>query len=255
MIVGAAGQAAAERVIDVDAAGAPFEARELVAAIRVRTAVEGAPVHVHVTSTDHGVRVSARGGVREVALAGLTGTAAARLVALVANDLLDDSVTLVEHQPAIAAPAPARSFGVFGAAAGWDGVLGGLSIDYAMPRDRWLAAIEVGGGELVSGSMKLTAGVIRPSVGVRMASGLLELRGGLTVVPLMVTTGVGDRTVLFGAGASARVRVPVGDGVRGVLAVGIDAFANTTEYQVLGMPTMATPQLAPWVAAGVEVGL
>ncbi|HEX7699812.1 MAG TPA: hypothetical protein VF403_03795, partial [Kofleriaceae bacterium] len=88
MIVGAARQAAAERVIDVDAAGAPFEARDLVAAIRVRAAIEGAPVHLLVTSIDHGVRVAARGGVREVNLGGLTGTAAARLVALAANDLL-----------------------------------------------------------------------------------------------------------------------------------------------------------------------
>jgi hypothetical protein len=71
----------------------------------------------------------------------------------------------------------------------------------------------------------------------------------------MVSTGVGDHTVLFGAGASGRLRVPVVAGVRGVLAVGIDAFANRTQYQVLGMPTVATPQLAPWVAAGVEVGL
>jgi hypothetical protein len=256
MIVGVARQAAAERVIDVDATGAPFEARDLVAAIRVRAAIEGAPVHLLVTSIDHGVRVAARGGVREVDLNGLTGTAAARLVALAANDLFLDDLAmapLAEHRPAVMAAPP--SLGVLGAAAGWGGVLGDLSIDFVVPRDGWLAAIELGGGQLVNSSVKLTAGVIRPSVGMRMASGLLELRGGLTVVPLMVSTGVGDRTVLFGAGASARLRVPVSEGVRGVLAVGIDAFANRTQYQVIGMPTVATPQIAPWVAAGVEVGL
>ena len=76
------------------------------------------------------------------------------------------------------------------------------------------------------------------------------IRDPITVTP---TTSIHDVMQLVRARNISGV--PVVDGVRGVLAVGIDAFANRTQYQVLGMPTVVTPQLAPWVAAGVEVGL
>lgn len=243
-------------MVDLTSA-APFAAGELASAMRVRLAPEGAPVHVRVTPTPTGARVEARGGVREVALGGLGGAAAARLVALAASDLLLDDLA----SPPLSPPSLSRvnradvrgaaTVGVFGGAAGWDGVLGGLTLDGALPRDRWLITIDLGAATLVDGPVNLTSGVVRLGGGVR--AGLFELRAGLTVASVFVSDGAGDRTVLVGAGTSLRFRAPVTSGIRAVFVGGVDAFATRTEYRLDGMTAMATPRLAPWIAAGIEV--
>ena len=256
-IVCGSGSAHAERAITVDVAAGPLTATELVAAIRARLPADGAPVRVAVTPTQDGVRVEAHGGIRDIALTGLDHAAAIRLVALAANDLLFDDLASLPESPPSAVPLvsignrPSATLGFFGGAAGWDGILGGLTVDAALARGGWLAAIDVTGGTLVDNSVSLSTAVIRLSGGAR--AGLFELRGGLTLAPLVVQSGAGDRTVLVGAGASARLRLPLAPRLRGVLAVGVDAFATRTEYLVDGMQAMATPRIAPWLAAGLEV--
>jgi len=99
----------------------------------------------------------------------------------------------------------------------------------------------------------LAAAIVRADAGLRF--GVLEVRLGLTAAPVIVTDGVGDQTVLLGANASLRARIELAPGLRGIVALGSDVFATRTEYRIAGMPAMATPQLAPWVAAGLEVGL
>jgi hypothetical protein len=106
---------------------------------------------------------------------------------------------------------------------------------------------------VLGGNVQLVAGVVRVDAGVRAS--WLELRAGATVMPLVVTTGGGDTTVLVGAGASARVRVPVVEGVHAVIAGGADVFATRTHYQLAGATAFATPSWAPWLALGLEVAL
>jgi len=256
-ILCAAHRAGAERSITAEVSAiAPFDAAQLTAALRVRLPVEGAPVELRVTATPGGVRIEARGNVREVALRDLTGVAAARFVALAANDLLLDDLA----DPPLGAPSLTRSsdapdsapttVGVLGAAAAWQYVLGGLAVDLAIPCGRWLVAIEAGGGTLVDGPVQLTAAMIRIGGGARL--GWLELRAGATLAPLIVSSGGGDRTILAGAGTSIRVRVPIGPGIRAVLAGGVDLFATRTSYLLDGA-MLATPRAAPWIAAGMEV--
>jgi hypothetical protein len=251
------GLAHAERAITVDVAAGPLTATELVAAIRARLPADGAPVRVAVTPTQDGVRVEAHGGTRDIALTGLDHAAAIRLVALAANDLLFDDLASLPESPPSAVPLasfgnrPSATLGFLGGAAGWDGILGGLTVDAALARGGWLAAIDVTGGTLVDNSVSLSTAVIRLSGGAR--AGLFELRGGLTLAPLVVQSGAGDRTVLVGAGASVRLRIPLAPRLRGVLAIGADAFATRTEYLVEGMQAMTTPRIAPWLAAGLEV--
>jgi hypothetical protein len=256
-ILGAAQPAAAERSIIADVTAiVPFDAAQLTAALRVRLPSEGAPVELRVTATPDGVRIEARGNVREVALRDLTGAAAARLVALAANDLLlDDLADLPLAAPSLtrSSTAPDRAattVGVLGGAAAWQHVLGGLGVDLAIPRGAWLFAIDAGGGTLIDGPLHLTAATLRICGGARL--GWLELRMGATLAPLIVSDGRGDSTILAGAGASVRIRVPIARGIRAVVAGGVDLFATTTTYLLAGSE-MATPRAAPWIAAGMEV--
>lgn len=102
---------------------------------------------------------------------------------------------------------------------------------------------------MVDGSFDLTGAVVRVGVGRR--TGMVDLRAGATAVPISVSDGAGDRTILLGGTAGAYLRVPVA-GVHVVLAAGVDGFATRTEYTMGGM-TMATPWIAPWLEAGVEL--
>ena len=162
--------ARAERAIVVDAADAPFAASDLATAIRVRVPAEGDSIRIRVTATEHGVQIEAVGGVREVDLLGLRGPAAARLVALAANDLLPDDLAspAAPGVSSIVVPGGLRaprssdaSLGVLGAAAGWDHVLGNLMFDLALPHDRWLVAFELGGGVLMNSDVHLAAAILR----------------------------------------------------------------------------------------------
>lgn len=234
-------------------AGAPFDAAELTAAIRLRVPPGGPAIRVRVIAMPGGVRVEAHGNARDVALRGSTGPAAARLVALAASDLLlDDLAAAPDREAPAATSRPAVTLAALGGVAAWHYTLASLGVDVSVARDSWLLAIEAGGGTLVDGPLHLTAGVIRLGCGTRF--GALELRAGATLVPLAVANGSGDATVLAGGGASARLRAPLGgSAVRGVIGAGIDLFATRTTYVIEGMPVMTTPRSALWLGAGVEV--
>lgn len=256
----AAQAASAERAIVTEVTAiAPFDANELTAALRVRLARDGAPVTVRVLAIPAGVRVEVsstdqaivRGGARDVSLEGLSGATAARMVALAASDLILDDLAMPAAVATTEVEPGRTTISMLGAAAAWDDVFGGATVDLARSRGRWLVAIEGGGATLVGGSIGLTAAMIRLSGGLRL--GWFELRAGGTVAPLIVSDGAGDRTVLVGAGASARVRVTVIDGLSAVFAAGGDVFATRTQYLVGGMPALATPRAAPWFGAGIEV--
>jgi hypothetical protein len=245
----AARQARAERAIVVEATQAPFQPAQLESAIRMRVPRDGAPLHVRVVTTEHGVEIEVRGSVREVDLAGRSGAEAARLVALAADDLMLDDLA---PTPAVEPRRQTVRVGVMGSVTAWDSALPGLGIDLVAPRHGWLAAIEVGGARLASGGLDATAAEIRATAGV--GGGWYELRGGITLAPLFVTTGAGDQTLLVGAGASGRVFAPIGGGLRAELAAGVDVFATRTEYRIAGMTALTTPRSSPWLAAGLEVG-
>lgn len=255
-----------ERVVTAEvAAGAPFDAAQLTAAIRIRMPTGRAPVRVRVFAILGGVRIETRGNARDVALGALTGAAAARLVALSAGDLLLDDLATAPQGSAdstvssLGASVEARratsrsstTVSALGGAAAWSHVLGGLGFDVAASSGTWLVAVEAGGATLVGGPLRLTAATLRIGGGARV--GPVELRSSATFVPLIVDDGAGDRTVLLGAGASARLRVPLTSSVRGVVACGIDVFATRTAYISERMSVLTTPRVSPWIAAGLEV--
>lgn len=243
----------AERAIEADVAAAvPFDGRALASALRVRTPAEGDAIHIQVTPTSEGVRVETRGTTRDVALRGLVGDAAARLVALAAADLLVDASDL--EPPPFAAPGRHRlqtTLGLLGSAGAWGRTLGAVGLDLAIPRRSYVIAIEAGAGTLVDGPLRLTTGIVRAGLGIRR--GDLELRVTATAAPLVVSSGTGDATILAGAGASLRLRLPLARDLHAVVAAGADAFATQTTYVVDGMTSLTTPRVAPWAALGLEL--
>ena len=254
IVLGGSRQALADRAIVVELGSAtPFDAPELVAALRVRLAAEGAAVHVRVTGTGDGVRIEARGSERDIPLHGLVGRDAARLVALAASDFVEADLAAapIEVRAMPVARHRATTLGLLGGAAAWDGVLGGVTLDLAVSRPAWLLGIELGGSRLVDGPLSLTSGVVRVTGGRR--DGWFETRAGITLAPVLVSSGLGDTTLLVGAGASERLRLPLRTKLRAVLAVGLDVYAGRTTYAVEGMTVTTTPRWAPWLGLGFEV--
>ena len=219
-LVFAASVARADVVVEV-ADDAPFTRDQLRDALRVRLGDRGGSVRVR--RTVHGVAITAGTGERDVPLGERAGADAARVVALAAVDLLlpdlatpPDELLHIQPNPT---PAQPRSFtiGAYAGASMWSGALAGASLDLTLPfAEHGLLALEIGGGKLVSSRLDLTTGLMRASAGVRV--GALELRGGVTLVPLSVADGVGDTTVLAGVGAGL-APIPVarklGSGARG----------------------------------------
>jgi hypothetical protein len=237
----------AERAIDAEVdATVPFDAPALASALRARLP-DGDAVQLRVSTTFDGVRIETRGTTRDVALRGLAGDAAARLVALATADLLVDAVDL-EPPPLVRRPV---TIGVLGTAAAWGQTFGGLGLDVAVPRGTYLITIEAGAGMLVDGAIRLTAGTLRAGLAARR--GPLEVRLTALAAPIMVSNGDGDATILGGGGASARLRIPLGADLHALVAAGVDAFATRTTYVVDGMTALTTPRFAPWGAIGVEV--
>jgi hypothetical protein len=237
-----------ERAVRVVARGAPFDADQLAAALRVRLAPEGAPLAIEVTAaTADRVTVAIGDATREVELGGRTGPAAARLVALAIVDLALDDLTVA---PGTTPRSRSLALALLGSATSWTGVLAGPTAELVVAGEGGLAALELAGAAHVGGTLHVTGATVRLCGGVRFAQ--LELRAGVAIAPVWVSDGMGDQTTLVGATTSARLRFAVRNDLRLVVALGLDAYTTQTTYQ-LGEATITTPWLAPWVAAGMEL--
>ena len=249
--------AIADRAVDVDVDGnAPVTATDIADALRVRLGPTGTPIRVHVATVMGGVVVSTAGATRVIALAGLAGPDAARLIALATIDLLDDMAPIappglaIEKRPSFDAERIAFRASVLGTAAAWSDMLAGVTVDFELSRGRWLGAVDLGAATLVNGKLELREAIVRVAGGIRF--GVVDLRAGATFVPIDVTNGMGDQTVLVGAGASLRTRIAMSDAAQFVIAAGLDVFATQTDYTI-GSAMVSTPWVSPWVAAGFEV--
>ncbi len=268
-ILACASSARADRSIAIDAIDTPFSANELRAAVRVRLAPEGEPVRLRVRRTADGVRIENGGDARVVDVTGYHGIAAARLVALAAADLLmndlaaapegdspgppGSTTTLAMVAPTVSVQRarPEVVIAGLGGAQAWSAPLGGASVDVAVRRGRGVLAVDAGIARLSGGGLALDAYPVRLALGVR--NGALELRAGAVMVPIVVATELGDRTVLLGGTGSLRARVPITHSMAAVAAGGLDVLASRTTYRLMGMTVLSTPTFAPWIALGIEV--
>lgn len=242
--------------LDIDE-HAPFTAAQLDAALRARDLTGSS---VRVVATETGVEITVRGRTRDLTLGTRTGDDAARLVALAAADLLQPDLAPppVEHlddpegdRPATRMAPRGWSIGLVGTSAIWTGVIAGGSAELVGPAAGHLLAVELGGGSLVGGDLHATTAVVRAGLAKRI--GVLELRAGMTLTPILVTDGATDMTVLVGGSASAHLRLPIATGVHAVISAGTDAYATRTEYLRAGMAPATTPFVAPFFGAGIEL--
>jgi outer membrane biosynthesis protein TonB len=165
----------------------------------------------------------------------------------------EPAATLTASSTTRGAPATdATAFAFYAGVAGWDNAIGGLTAELDVPLRTWVIAVDLGGGTSIDGPVQLVESEARAGIGRRI--GPLEMRLDAVVEPLIVTTGAGDFTALFGGGASVRLRGAVGS-AHLVAAAGIDAFANQTEYRTAGADALTTPRITPWLRVGVEVPL
>jgi hypothetical protein len=71
-------------------------------------------------------------------------------------------------------------------------------------------------------------------------------------LPIWVSNGGGDQTVLLGGNVAARLRLPITAAVRAMIAVGADAFATRSVYAIAAATTVGTPWVSPYLAVGLE---
>ena len=253
-VCAAAPMAAAERAIAVDVpAAAPFDARELRHALALRLPPGGARVEVRVALGHAGlVQIIAGERAREIDVAGLHGAAAARLVALAASDLLLDDLAVAPPAAAAGRASSAMTVGALGAVSSWPHALAGAAVDVAVASGSRLVAVELGGATLIAAGLRMTTMTARIGAGLRPHEAV-ELRAGVTLAPVFVSDGAGDRTALVGGHAAVRLRFALQARVRMIVAAGADVFATRTEYRVGGMPVFATPRIAPSLGLGIEV--
>jgi hypothetical protein len=266
MIVAVLGMSAATAFSDDE----PFSQEELQAALRLRL---GEDHHVEVRSDANGITITVDGTSRSIVLGDERGNDAARVVALVAAAIvLDDAERRVAVAPAIEPMEPVDTDEVMRPAREPRPLRWSLSATMAHPAgelarnqggllvgyDRDVRGVHAFAAAGVSMSM---AELPPPAPAVRTIE--MPLRAGAwlggdaaigasgVAIPYNTTGGIGDRSVLVGAGVMARLRTRIGNGVGVVMHAGVDAMASTVEYRWEDTPVLASGRLRMWVGLGV----
>ena len=251
----------------------PFSRGELEGALRPRWRLLGRPLARPILVREHGdgtVTIDVGAGRREVRLQGQSGEAAARVVALLAVDLLAASAAAEDGPPQISAavrdvgPALATPPGRYTASAqllvpfvanGWTP---GLEPTLGMER-RVLSHASIG---LSVGFTSLEAGTAPSSLrlrevpvraGVGYGGAWFEVRLSGVLRPYFVA-GLGTHQgVQWGAGISATAYHQLTTHLALAVSGGLDALYNRAEFRVENQSVLSTQWLVPWFGAGLAL--
>jgi hypothetical protein len=242
----------------------PFSQAEMEEALRARRPLLGAGARIEVRADEAGRALVRVGRVeREVDdWGGRSGEEAARLVAVLAEDLAQSDLPVVVSPPAASASATGREirlgltvqspFDQAGAAAH---VMPAL--EAAVDLTRGFAAFLTGGYRRVTaggGFSALEMDEVSVRAGAAYQRRWFELRAGGLVRPYSVG-GAGSYTgSTWGGTLSGVARWRVGRHLQLVLAAGLDALASRTVFSVNQRPILSTAWLAPWLGAGLAWG-
>jgi hypothetical protein len=270
----------------------PFSNAELTQALlaRLLPADEARPPQIRVAPDGTPGAVTVRVGDRSrlVALGERTGTAAARVVALVVAELMSDAAPVADVESDAAGTAPAAP-AVTVSDAPPSASLAARPLPPAPGPARPPRLCVTGGVSKGTGAEELFAGTVDgdvalaigpdwarvvPSVGLtvmpdhdagafskvslRSAAfrllagggwGPLELVAGPVIAPYNIAGTTSHSGVLFGAEAVARLAVPLSGRLRFVAATRVDAYANRVRVEYIDGAGFATPRV------GVSLGL
>jgi hypothetical protein len=272
MIVAALGMSAASAFSEETTSTptpSPFSPEELEAALRLRLGDEH---HVEVSSRADGITITVDGTSRSIVLGDERGDEAARVVALVAAAIVLDgaerrvaagpapAVETVETDERISSSRARRPLRWSLNATMSPGIgertrnAGGLLVGY--DRDvRGVHGFAAAGVSMSMAELPPPAPAVRTiEVPLRAGAWLggdVAIGASAVVLPYDTTGGVGDRSVLVGAGVMARLRTRIGSGVGVVVHAGVDAMASTVEYRWEDTPVVTSGRTRLWVALGV----
>jgi hypothetical protein len=249
----------------------PFSTAELIEAIELRLPLmridrrRALPaVEVEAAAADRAA-ITVGGSRHALSIEGLAGAAAARVVALLALDLISsqqrDSEPRAQEPEPLPAPRPSNlvfvgvsprlTVGVSEWAASFEPT---LDLGVRLTR-RFFVYVEsgftwTGAGE---GKRALTLVEIPVRVGVAFRYAWLEARAGAALRPYLVSGAreeYEDQGLLAGGGLSLRALRSLTSRLVGYLAVGIDILTKRKAYSVGGDPALSTSWVAPWVGLG-----
>ena len=242
----------------------PFSQAEMEEALRARRPLLGGMARIEVRADDAG-RALVRVGAAERQVAdwgGRSGEDAARLVAVLAEDLALADAPMIVSSPAPAAAAPgttthALRLGVMlQSPFDQDGAAAHVqpAADVAVDLARGFGAFAGAGYRRVSagsGFSTLNLDEVPVRAGVTYKRRWFELRIGGLVRPYTVG-GAGAHTgVTWGGTVSGAARWSLGRRWQAVLAAGLDALATRAAFSVNQQPVISTAWVAPWLGAGL----
>jgi hypothetical protein len=248
----------------------PFSTAELIEAIRLRLPLmqinqdDGLPA-VRVQGKQAGrVAISVGPTSRVISLKDLSGADAARVVALLALDLISNNLqreagpraqsAVNDSKPAKAADtifigvSPRLAVGVSEWSPSFEPTLD-LSLKISR---RFSAFVEagftwVGVGE---GPLAVSLVEIPARVGAAFRYRWFEARAGLTLRPYFLSGGDDDQGVLVGGGGSLRILRKLTAWLTGYLAAGVDLIAVRKDFQIKGETALSTSWVVPWLGLG-----
>jgi hypothetical protein len=250
----------------------PFSRSELEGALRHRWHLLARPLDRPILvreNRDGTVSIDVGAGRREVGLQGESGEAAARVVALLAVDLLAGSATPSEPPAdALAArsqsPAPAPGPALYSASAQLlvpfvaNGLTPNPEPTVGLERRLFARAgvgMSAGFTWLGAGSgmsaLRLREVPVRASVGY--GGGWYDLRLSGVLRPYFVSGPQARQGVQWGGGVSATAYYRLTTHFALAVSGGVDALANRTEFRVENQSVLATHWLVPWLGAGLAL--
>jgi hypothetical protein len=246
----------------------PFSTAELEAALALRAqlATTQSPrrIEAEVSTQGTAVRVAIIGRARTVALEGVQGAEAARLVAFAILDLAGDQLdppaaaaapesptapasVAVHAIPAVREDDPAWTAGVWGVGGPRDEVTLELGVRLHGPV-RAIASAGAGLG-ITTGSVERRGFPAR--LGIAWRHGAFEARATAVAVIERASAERTSTDAIVGGGAGV-AWIPAHVGAAALLVgAGADAFATAIDYRVAGMPVVTTERFGWWAGLGI----